>query len=201
MRAKTITRDQRQHLAQVAARIMVQEGISDFQLAKVKAATQLGMPNTRHLPNNSEIEAEILIYQRLFHADTYVSNLQQQRQTALEAMRLLATFNPRLVGEVLQGTAHVNSIITLHLFIDNQEEIALFLINKNIPYEISEKRFRLSQIVTYPCYRFIAGKHAISLVVFKSNDIRWSPPSPVDGKPMRRADMRTVENLLTDQLK
>jgi len=186
----------RQHLAQVTARIMVQEGISDFQLAKVKAATQLGIPHTRHLPSNSEIEAEILIYQRLFHADSHSHHLRQQRQSALEAMRLLALFNPRLVGEVLQGTAHINSKITLHLFVDNPEEVAIFLLNKNIPYEISEKRFHLSQIVVYPCYHFMAGEQPISLIVFKQNDIRWSPPSPVDGKPMRRADSRVVENLL-----
>lgn len=198
MRSKISTRDHRQRLAQATARIMVQEGIHDFQLAKSKAATQLGMPNTRNLPSNSEIEAEIMIYQRLFHADTHSTTLRQQRQIALEAMRLLTAFQPRLVGEVLQGTARANSTITLHLFVDNQEEVAFFLINKNIPYELTEKRYRTNVVINYPCYRFMAGEQTIALVIFKLNDIRWSPPSPIDGKPMKRADIRTVENLLND---
>jgi hypothetical protein len=36
------------------------------------------------------------------------------------------------------------------------------------------------------------------LVVFGVDDIRWSPPSPLDGKPMRRADIRMVKKLLAE---
>jgi hypothetical protein len=111
-------------------------------------------------------------------------------------MYLLSDFNPRLVGSVLQGTTHRHSEITLHLFVSTAEEIAFFLIERRIPYESSERRFRLPELVSYPSYQFIAGETTIVLVVFGLNDIRWSPPSPVDGKPMRRADIHTVERLL-----
>lgn len=186
----------RQRIAQISARMMVQDGITDYQQAKCKAAAQLGVPNTRHLPSNSEIEEEILIYQRLFHADTQPLRLYQQRQVALQAMRLLTTFRPRLVGSVLEGTALPHSNITLHLFTDTPEEVALFLMEQSIPYELNEKRFRLPTVVNYPCYQFMAGNETVVLVVFNRDDIRWSPPSPVNGKPMRRADLRVVESLL-----
>jgi hypothetical protein len=188
----------RQRIAQTSARLMVQEGITDYQQAKHKAAAQLGIPHTRHLPSNSEIEAEILIYQRLFQANTQPSRLHHMREVALQAMQLFAAFTPRLVGSVLQGTAHQYSDITLHLFTHSSEEVALFLLDKKIPYDLTEQRFRLPQLVSFPGFRFMAGEESIVLIVFGIDDIRWSPPSPLDGKPMRRADIRMVKKLLAE---
>jgi hypothetical protein len=188
----------RQHLAQTSARLMVQEGINDYHIAKCKAATQLGIPNTKHLPSNSEIAAEILIYQRLFHAENYSTILKNLRQVALEAMRLFVEFKPRLVDAVLAGTVQQHSPIILHLFAYSPEEVAFFLIEKSIPYTEGERRFRLPQIINYPYYQFVAGEETVVLIVFNINDIRWSPPSPIDGKPMQRADVQTVEQLLKD---
>lgn len=188
----------RQRIAQTSARLMVQEGITDYQQAKHKAAAQLGIPHTRNLPSNSEIEAEILIYQRLFQANTQPYRLHHLREVALQAMQLFADFTPRLVGAVLQGTAHQYSDIVLHLFTHSSEEVALFLLDKGIPYELTEQRFRLPQLVSFPSFRFMAGEESIVLVVFGVDDIRWSPPSPLDGKPMRRADIRMVKKLLAE---
>jgi len=38
------------------------------------------------------------------------------------------------------------------------------------------------------------------LIVFDINDIRWSPPNPVDGKPMARADVKTLERLIEEDI-
>jgi len=192
-----MTSQLRQRIAQASARLMIQEGINDYHLAKCKAAAQLGL-SQRHLPSNSEIEQEILLYQRLFQPATHALQLNQFRQVALQAMKLFTPFNPRLVGAVLEGTAHQNSEITLHLFAHTPEEVALFLMEKNIPYELTERRFRLPQVTAFPGYRFVAGEQIIVLIVFGVDDIRWSPPSPIDGKPMRRADLNTLANLLNE---
>ncbi len=189
----------RQAIAQLSAKIMVQQGINDFQVAKQKAAEQLGVTsNAKNLPSNSEIESELQLYQRLFKAESHPRRVQQLRQTAIQAMQLFSFFSPRLVGSVLQGTANENAEVTLHLFADSPEEIAFFLLDKQIPYQLSERRYRLANqsIVHYPCYQFYAGEEAINLVVFNTRDIRWSPPSPIDGKPMKRADIKAVEKLL-----
>jgi len=190
----------RQQIASVAARIMVQEGVKDYQIAKNKAASQLNITNKRNLPNNSEIEAEIMLYQRLFKADTQPQILKALRETAIKAMQLFADFQPRLVGEVLAGTATQHSDIVLHLFTDNPEDIVFYLMEQGIPHEVSEKRFKLpqQQIAIYPLYHFIAGDERIVLIVFNTSDIRWSPLSPVDGKPMQRANLKAVEKLLAD---
>jgi hypothetical protein len=88
----------------------------------------------------------------------------------------------------------------LHLFADNPEEVVFHLIEHHIPYEVAEKRFKLpqQQIAIYPLYRFMAGDERILLIIFNDSDIRWSPLSPIDGKPMQRANLKAVEQLLTD---
>jgi hypothetical protein len=193
----------RQQIAQMSARLMMQEGIEDYHIAKSKAASQLGIYHGRHLPSNREIQEEIQIYQRLFYSDVQFVRLQQLRQIALQVMKLFALYSPRLVGSVLSGMATQHSKITLHLFAHSAEEIAVFLLERNIPYQVSEKRFpfsekriHLSDGVICPCYRFIAGEETVMLIVFDINDIRWSPPNPVDGKPMARADVKMLEHLI-----
>lgn len=193
----------RQRIAQMSARLMMQEGIEDYHLAKSKAASQLGIYHSRHLPSNREIQEEIQIYQRLFYNNTQQLRLLHLRQVALQVMKLFANYSPRLVGSVLNGTASQHSKITLHLFAHSSEEIAVFLLERNIPYQMSEKRFRfsekhahLTETSTFPSYRFMAGDETIMLIVFKINDIRWSPPNPVDGKPMARADIKMLERLI-----
>lgn len=188
----------RQRIAQAIARIMVENNLDDFQLAKQKALAQLGISGKTGMPSNAEIEAELALYQRLFRADTHPRLLRHLRNTAVQAMRLLADFSPRLVGPVLYGTASDNSEVTLHLFSYTSEEVAFFLMEQGIPYSLSERRYRMAQVVTYPSYHFIAGDVEIVLIVFGIDDIRWAPPSKLDGKPMRRANLAAVEALLAD---
>ena len=188
----------RQALAQEAARIMSEQGIDDYRLAKRKAAERLGATDIAVLPKNTEIEAALAAHHRLFEADRHSSVLQSARKTALQAMRLLRQFEPRLVGPVLSGTASAHSEVNLHLFADNPEVVALHLMDQSIPHEFGERRLRYEpdRLVTYPVVRFVAGNREIDATVFPVNGIRQSPASPVDGKPMRRADSAEVEALL-----
>lgn len=185
-------------LAQEAARIMSEQGIDDYRLAKRKAAERLGATDIAVLPKNTEIEAALAAHHRLFEADRHSSALQSARKTALQAMRLLRQFEPRLVGPVLSGTASAHSEVNLHLFADSAEVVALHLMDQSIPHEFGERRLRYEpdRLVTYPVVRFVAGNREIDAVVFPVNGIRQSPASPVDGKPMRRADSAELESLL-----
>jgi hypothetical protein len=189
----------RRALAQEAARIMAEHGIRDFFVAKRKAAARLGMTDgVAALPKNTEIEAALAEYQRLFAAETHEESLQAQRYTALEAMRYLSEFEPRLVGPVLSGTATEHSEVQLHLFAERAESVALKLLEEGIPHDITEKRVKMSpeRFVTYPGVRFELNDQAIEATVFPRDGIRQAPVSPVDGRPMRRASTFEVEALL-----
>ena len=187
-------------LAQEAARIMSEQGIDDYLLAKRKAAERFGATDIAVLPKNSEIEAALHAHQRLFEANRHSSDLESARRTALQAMRLLRKFEPRLVGPVLSGTASAHSEINLHLFSEGSESVALHLMENGIPHEFAERRLRYEpdRLVAYPVVRFVAGNREIDAVVFPLNGIRQSPASPVDGKPMRRADRAEVQALLDE---
>jgi hypothetical protein len=51
---------------------------------------------------------------------------------------------------------------------------------------------------TYPSVRFLAGDVQIEAVIFPLNGLRQAPRSPLDGKPMMRANLRRVEELLAE---
>jgi hypothetical protein len=188
----------RRALAQEAARIMAEQGIDDYGLAKRKAAERLGATDIAVLPKNTEIEAALASHHRLFDSHTHSSALSSLRETALQAMRLLEPFEPRLVGPVLSGTASAHSEITLHLFAEGSEPVALHLMELGVPHRIGERRLRYEpdRLVSYPVVQFVAGDKEIDAVVFPINGIRQSPSSPVDGRPMRRADTAELESLL-----
>jgi hypothetical protein len=177
-------------LAQEAARIMAEEGVRDFRLAKRKAAERLGLPaNGTLMPRNTEIEAALIAHQRLFDGAGHTRRLRLLREAALEALAFFAQFRPRLVGSVLSGTAGRHSAVDLHLFAATTEDVVLFLIDQDIPFETSERRLRMGteEYQWFPVHQFSAGDVAMDLVVFPETFERRVPWSPVDGKPMRRA--------------
>lgn len=186
-------------LAREAARIMAEGGTRDYATAKRKAAERLASPDTRHLPSNEEIERELRSYLALFQGAKQSSRLAHLRDLALEAMRFLQAFEPRLVGSVLSGTVTEYAVIELHVSADTPEQIVLWLSENAIPYEQSERRLRFGgdRQETLPTYRFTANDVMVELCVFDSRSIREAPLSPVDGKPMKRATMHEVATLIT----
>lgn len=190
----------RQRVAQEAAKAMAEEGVCDFRIAKRKAANRLGVdPAGQNMPSNREIEEALAAHQRLFGGDDHTSGLRQLREAAVEAMRLFEEWDPRLVGPVLRGTAAPRSPINLHLFSDAPEGIAMFLVGAGIPYEEATRRLKRvdGARADYPVFRFVAGALRIEATVFPAMDIRQAPASPVDGRPIRRANLREVESLLS----
>jgi hypothetical protein len=188
----------RQAVADEAARIMNEQGVDDFRLAKRKAAERLGVTDASILPRNTEIEAAMMAHHRLFAHDRHAADLTDLRRAALAAMRLMADFQPRLVGPVLNGSASAHSEINLHLFSETPEAVSLRLDERGVPHEVLERRVRFERdrAVSYPALRFVAGRQTVDAVVFPLDGIRQSPSSPVDGKPMRRASTTEVEDLL-----
>jgi hypothetical protein len=134
-------------LAQEAARIMSEQGIDDYGLAKRKAAERFGATDIAVLPKNTEIEAALAAHHRLFEAHTHSSTLSALRRTALQAMRLLQRFEPRLVGPVLSGTASAHSEVNLHLFAEGAEPVALHLMERGIPQSMFTVMFAIARTV------------------------------------------------------
>ncbi len=130
----------RASIASAAARLMAEDGITDYHLAKRKAARQLGLTEHVAFPDNAEVEAELRAYRSLYQGDDHAEMLAAMRHTALELLDLLADFRPYLTGSVLDGTAGEHSHIDILLFADSAKEVEIFLLNRGIEFEHVEAR-------------------------------------------------------------
>jgi hypothetical protein len=191
---------QRVRIAQEAARIIREQGVRDYLVAKRKAAQRLAIFDRNVLPSNTEIAEALSEQQRLFGGEAHAESLNGLRMAARQAMLLLNRFEPRLVGPVLEGTATAHSEVLLHVFADAPEAVALALMEHGIPYESAERRVRMrdGRYVYVPVFRFSAGDTDVDATVFSLLGLREPPASPVDGRPMRRARLAEVEALLAE---
>jgi len=130
----------RTSIAAAAARLMAEDGISDYHHAKKKAARQLGLSEHVAFPDNAEVEAELRAYRSLYQGEEHVEMLAAMRQTALDLLDLLDGFNPFLTGSVLDGTAGEHSHIDILLFADSAKEVEIFLLNRGIDVSHAEPR-------------------------------------------------------------
>ena len=191
--------DTRARIAAAAARLMAEDGIDDFALAKRKAAKQLGALDAQALPGNDEIEAELRAYLALYQAEEHPQRVAQLREIALDAMQALEGFSPYLTGQVLKGIAGPYAEIELQLFPDSVKEVEIFLLDRNIPYTTSEGR------------RYAGDRaHAVSVLVlewqgvplrlsiFDSRDERLALKSSQAGRVMERAGIAEVGALVRD---
>lgn len=191
----------RVRIAQEAARLMSEHGIRDFHHAKLKAAERLGIVDTQALPRNLEIEDALREHQRLFLADSQPQLLRQRREAAVEAMRFLAPYEPRLVGAVLEGTADAHSAVCLHLFSDDPDAVAIYLREQGVPIETQVRRLRskADEQPEYPVLLFSADDLPFDLTVLPRNALRQAPLDRVDEKPMQRASLAQLEILLMEE--
>jgi len=197
--AQTRIRERRYRLAHEAARLMAEGGMRDFHQAKLKAAERLGIFDDASLPRNREIEDALREYQRLFQCDN-AAELRQRREAALHAMEFFASFQPRLVGPVLEGTADARSAVALHLYGDDPEAVARFLDQHGIPAEARSRRLRLDREREddFPVWLFNADGLPFDLTVLPLDVLRQAPLSSVDERPMRRAGASQLRLLLAE---
>lgn len=193
-RARNYTRNR---IAYLAARLMAEDGIEDYGLAKRKAMRQAGVPETQQLPTNEEIDAALRTYQQLYHNEEYRSRLKQLREKALHAMRELAQFNPHLTGSVLTGSAGKYADIDLQLFTDNAKALELYLIDRRIPYRTAQCRiYAGDELRTVPVYTVNDGNIDIQLTVLSTHDLRAPLRTNPEGKAIERAKTQAVAALL-----
>lgn len=191
--------DRRSRIAYLAARLMAEDGIEDYALAKRKAVRQAGMPETRELPTNEEVEEAFRTYQQIYHHDEHRNRLRVLRETAVRAMRELARFNPHLMGSVLNGNAGKYADVNLQLFTDNEKAVELYLIDRRIPYTSAQSRlYSGEEMRTVPVYTLSDHGTDIELTVLSTLDLRGPLRTSREGKNIERAKLLAVEQLLAE---
>jgi hypothetical protein len=192
----------RMGVAAEAARIIATEGQHNYHAAKKKAADRLGVSDRLALPSNIEVKDALYRYLDLYGGEAHDENLTALRETAVQAMRLLAAFNPRLVGSVLDGTAGPHTRIALHVFAESSEAVILFFRERGIPFSQEQRQIRWFNGEHRPVELVLTelDGRTLELAVFEPVHLRQAPPSPIDGKPQRRAALAEVELILAQQV-
>jgi hypothetical protein len=189
----------RARIAAAAARIMAEDGIDDFALAKRKAARRLGAPEAQALPANEEIEAELRAYRSLYQAEEHARRIAELRAIAFDAMRALARFNPYLTGPVLTGIAGRYAGIDVQLFPESAKEVELFLLERGIGYSTHEGRRYSGDRARAVSVLELAWRGArLRLSVFDPRDERLALKTSQAGRVMDRAGIAEVGALLGD---
>jgi hypothetical protein len=197
----------REEIAIAAARMIAEDGL-DYATAKRKAARQV-VGETRvageWLPDNDQIEEEIREYQSLFQGDSQPAVLRRLRGVALDWMQRLAAFNPYLTGAVLNGTAGDHSDIHLQTFSDNPKDVAIYFLNANVQYDVSETRHFAGRgyVETLSfLWRPERGPHGtepvgIHVALYNTDDLRGAVRADARGR-YARANAQAVQALLDE---
>lgn len=192
----------RAEIAAVAARMIAEDG-ADYGTAKHKAVKQI-LGNTRIrgdvLPDNAQIEEEVRQYNELFLSDTQPARLRHLQVLALRLMEDFAQFNPYLTGAVLNGTAGEHSDIHLQLFSESPKDVEIFLLNRNIDFEVSETpHYKGRRNEPVETVSFMHGREGVHLALYTIDDLRNAPKT---GTQADRANLDSVRALIagTSQL-
>lgn len=180
----------RQRIAQAAARLIVEHGITDWAHAKRKAARQLMLSEYYALPGDDEVEAALTEHQALFGGEEHAATLREQREEALLWIRRLREFHPLLVGGVAAGWASEHSDIRLELTADDQKAVELMLINGAVEYRAGPMRGPASPTELYIETR----RGGVRLMVRDEREARQRPRRGEDA----RLDEAALERLLKE---
>jgi hypothetical protein len=190
----------RVRIAAAAARIMAEDGIDDFALAKRKAARVLGASETEALPANDEIEAELRAYRALYQAEDHPRRIAELRAIALEAMRALERFHPYLTGPVLSGLAGPYAEIDLQLFPESAKDVEVFLLDRGVVFETHEgRRYSGDRAHSASVFSLVWQDCPLRLSVFDPRDERVALKTSQAGRVVERAGIPEVAALLGGQ--
>lgn len=198
--------DLRQEIAQSAARLMFEEGISDYARAKRKAVKLMGIHQDAPLPTNAEIDSALREYHALYADEADAAHLQDLRQAALHTMQLLKKFNPHLTGSVMDGTAGPYADTDIHVFAESTKELEIYLLNQNIPYHAEEQQYRMSDRPGKQKHDLVRKRVPVLLVetrvgtqrisIFEVDDIRSAPRKNGEKSGIHRMSLPQLNEML-----
>jgi len=184
----------RSRIAHLAARLMAEDGVDDFGLAKRKAARQAGAPDTRNLPDTAEVEQALRVYRQLYQAREQADRMHDLRSVAIATMRRFGAFDPHLTGAVLTGSAGRYAGVEIVLFADSAKEVELFLINRSLPYRPRQDRYWIGdECRDVPGFDLEVDAAEVRLSVLDPRDLRLPLRTSAEGRPLERARVAAVE--------
>ena len=191
-------------IANRAAEIIMEEGITDYHFAKKKASKYLGYQASEFLPSNDEIDEALEEYQKIYQLDIDASLIDKLKSEALMIMELFKKFRPHLVGQLIDGLIPKYPILQINLYTDNMKEIEYLLLNNNIEFNlkdknISEKRTKKKSLRNIPLIKIEGHWFPIELKILNENDfkLKKSNLNIINGRGKNLEDLKKSENKLS----
>ena len=132
-------------VANLAAQLIMEEGIKDYLFAKKKAAKSLGLNENVSLPTNSQIDKAIDDFNKIFNPNIDIEFLQQFKTQALEVMNIFKNFKPHLMNQLSQGIIPKFPEIKINLFADNLKDVEYVLLNSEMSYDFKEVKMNIKE--------------------------------------------------------
>lgn len=110
----------RKRVAREAAVLLYTSQEKEYKQAKRRAVKTLGI---QILPSNAEVAKELDEFAEEMEGSAREYLLLQMRREALEIMKALRSFHPKLTGSVWRGTAHKGSDIDIATFSSDSEAV------------------------------------------------------------------------------
>jgi predicted nucleotidyltransferase len=105
----------REDVARLAARLLYDRKLKEYKDAKETAAASLG---SKALPSNYEVAVELDALTDRLEGDARQKRLTEMRETALQVMKKLTRYKPKLMGSVWRGTIRQGSDIDIIVYGD-----------------------------------------------------------------------------------
>lgn len=172
------------------------EGSEDEYLhAKERAMMMLGLSDQTRLPSNKKIRGWVRrITEDELGVDEVNRRVKEMREIAVAIMDIIETNDPFLIGSTLSGEIRCTSDIDLHAYSDNFEEIIDLL--KEWGYEGIEAELVENRKGSFVHLKWIEQGYPVEITVYQWKDREVVQMSSVTGRPMKRADIFAVQNLL-----
>ncbi len=191
-------------VAAEAARLMYEEGVKQYFTAKRMAARRvLGRVEGRRaryrpadLPSNGEIRDALLALAALSEGSGRRRRLFAMRIVALEAMRALAPFEPRLIGSVSTGHIRRGSDVDLQVFTDDEGALEEHIGRLGWTFERERVTIQKFGEIREYLHFHVADVFPVELTVYARRELRFRPRSSTDGKPIVRVKASALELLL-----
>ena len=122
-------------IANEVARIIYEQGYTDYNQALKKVSQRYKIKNQRLLPDQQTIKTALNQYQQLFQTPQNNEQRQIQRKATLALLKWLDLYSPQATGAILEDNIGIHDAIDIFLKPEYPEQFIIWLINQEIEYQ------------------------------------------------------------------
>lgn len=173
---------------------MYNRSIKEYKDAKEIAAASLGSKN---LPSNFEVAIELDQLSEELEGSERNKRLIQMRETALQVMKLIKIYNPRLFGSVWRGTARQGSDIDIVAYSETPDMVFQLIITEFPVTEIKEQLFIVNSVPRKSTHiESTAGEFGVEIVVRSPEEQFEEKRCEIYGDVKRGLGLSELEKLM-----